>query len=486
MESEIAECSIANIEYIFSPRSIAIIGASHNKIGGSKYYLANKTSGYVENGGKIYLINPKLETLFGEVVYPSLQDERIPKPVDLVIIAVPARHVPQIILECHNQALFGVIYSSGFGEAGNLELESQLVHAVSQVNTRFIGPNGLGILNPYHNLTIYPDWEHFTGGISYIAQSGGTMARLYLMLGSIGIGFRKVVSIGNAIDIKITDLLRCFASDPKTNTIALYLESVPNGREFFELARKITEYKPIILWKGGQTPRGINATLSHTGGLAGKFKIWEAMCKQAGIILADHFELFMDLNQIMAIRPVLPKSLDVAVYVAGGGIGVEFTDVCEKEGINIVDLSPSTIEKLSQIFPRVNTNFNNPIDTGEMGYDPSLFAKGFEAVLQDPNVDSVIFVREPERFEIISGLLGIPDAQKATVDYIQDLTAKYQKPVFCNLSKNEEGETSYQVQYAFKKELIQIGVPVIDIITNIPKIIKELHKFWKKGKKIKN
>lgn len=472
-------CNIADFHYLFEPESIAIIGASKNKIGGSKYYLANKESGFLNNPGNIYLINPRVDNLFGEVVYPSIRDERIPKPIDFVIIAVPAKFVPQVIMECDGIAKYGVIYSSGFREAGNPELQRQLESAIKKVSTRFIGPNGLGIVNPWHNLTIYPGWPNYKGDISYIAQSGGTMARLYLMLGTQGIGFRKVVSIGNAVDIRITDLIRCFYNDELTNVIALYLESIPNGREFLKLAQQISQKKPIVLWKGGQTQRGITATLSHTGGLAGDFTIWKAVAKQAGMFLVDHFEMFLDTVQTLTVQPKYPKSLRICILVAGGGLGVEFTDLFASNGLDVVPLSKETVERLNQIFPSVNTNFTNPIDMGEWGYNPVFFEKAFQAVLEDPNIDSVVFVREPERFAIISELLGIPDAKAVTVESLKKIAKNTSKPIFCNLSKNKEGTDVYDIQLEFKRELLEIGIPVTDYIRNLPSIIKQLFYYGK-------
>ncbi|MHA1519670.1 MAG: CoA-binding protein [Promethearchaeota archaeon] len=469
----------SNFKSLFYPKSIVIVGASKNLIGGSKYYHALKTSGYIPNEGKVYLINPKVSELFGEPVYPSISDIKIPKPIDLAIIAVSARIVPKILLECHNKVKFAVVYTSGFGEAGNIDLENEYREVISKIDTRVIGPNGLGVLNPYAKLNIYPNWVLYEGSLSWIAQSGGTMARLYMCLGPLGIGFHNVVSIGNAYDISITELLSYFHNDPMTKTIALYLESIPNGREFMEMAKKITPNKPIVLWKGGQSERGIKATASHTGGMAGSYDVWRAMCKQSGILLADHFELFQDLVQVAYVRPKLPKGLRVAILVAGGGIGVEFTDTFQKQGLIIPDFDNSTIEGLSQIFPSVNTNFKNPIDLGEMGYDPRLFEKAFLLVLEDPNVDIVVFVREPERFEIISQLLRIPDAQKATVESLTRIAKQTDKPIFCNPSMNKDDEKAYSLRHEFQIAMIQAGIPVINYMLNIPKIIKQLYNYGK-------
>ncbi len=464
---------------LFNPRSIAIIGASHNLIGGSKYLFGLKSAGYFTTGGKVYLINPKLTELFGLSVFPSIKDPRIPNPIDLAIVAVPAVVVPQILQECHQRVKFAVIYTSGFGEAGNETLDVALRHSIQQIDTRIIGPNGLGILNPYSKVAIYPEWENYCVSISYVAQSGGTMVRLYLCLGPLGLGFHNVVSIGNSYDININDLLPYFDADPLTKVIALYMESIPDGRQFYQLAQKIVHNKPIVLWKGGQSERGSKAAFSHTGGMAGEYQIWKAMCRQSGILLADHFELFMDLIQIATIRPVTPHDLRVAVVVAGGGISVEFTDLLSSEGFEVPELTRKTIKALQDLFPAVNTMFSNPVDLGELGYDPRLFGKALEIVAEDSNISSIVFVREPERFKITAQLLKIPDAQQLTLDSLKNLIQKVSKPLICNPSMNMDNAEGYQTRHDFQTKMIAAGIPVINYIGNIPRVLKQLYYYGK-------
>ncbi|QEE17081.1 CoA-binding protein [Promethearchaeum syntrophicum] len=468
---------------LFYPKSVAIVGASKNKIGGSKFWLALQYTGFEEIGGRTYLINPKLSELFGRKVYSSLLDKEIPKPIDLVIIAVPAKLVPEIVMQCDKIVKFGVIFTSGFGEADNISLENDLKNAINSVSTRFIGPNGLGIINPYSRLAIYPDWGVFKGNVSYISQSGGTLARLYLNLGPLGIGFHNCVSIGNSYDISINEVLDYFYHDKLTKIIALYMESNPNARKFMQLAQKITPIKPIVLWKGGQTKRGISATQSHTGGLAGRYDVWKAMCKQSGILLADHFELFIDLIQVASTRPVTPKNLNVAILVAGGGIGVEFADKFESAGFSIVDLQNETKDKLSEIFPPINTNLKNPLDLGELSYDPRLFSQAMEIVLKDEGVGSVVFVREAERFDIISKMIGIEDAQQMTIDSLSKIIRNSPKPVICNSSMNIDNEKGYHQRHEFQVKMIEAGMPVVNYLGNIPKILKQFYYF---GKFLKN
>jgi acyl-CoA synthetase (NDP forming) len=470
---------IIKFEPLFYPKTIAIIGASENKVGGIKYYFAMKSVGFFEKGGKMYLINPKLKELFGEPVFPSIDDPAIPNPIDLAIVAVPAKFVPDVIRKCHNRVKFAVIYTSGFSESGFDDIDRDLKLAIKESNVGVIGPNGLGIISPAGNLVIYPKIPLFEGNISYIAQSGGTATRLYIYLGYIGIGFRNVVSIGNAYGTSPQELLEYYNEDPGTKTIVLYLESVKNGRKFMETAKKITPKKPIILWKGGQTERGMKATFSHTGGLAGSFSVWQAMAKQCGIMMADHFELFADLVQVTNIRPIFPKNLNVAVVVAGGGIGVEFTDLFEKNGLKVPDLSERTQKRLGKLFPNINTNFQNPCDLGEYAYIPAMFTEAMGIILKDENIGSVVFVREPERFDIISANLNVANPQEETIMGLVDVLKSYPKPVFCNPSANADTESAFKARNDFQKQMIKAGIPVVNYITNIPKIIQQLYQYGK-------
>lgn len=459
---------------LLHPKSIAIIGVSQNKIGGIKYFFANQASGF---SGRVYLINPKFKELFGQPVYPSLADPAIPKPIDLTIISVPADRVPGVVRQLNrNMTRFASIFSSGFGESDNAALDAELKAAIASSDVRFLGPNCLGVLNPGHKLAIYPGWETEAGPISWIAQSGGLMGRLFHFMQSLGIGFRYALSIGNMYDIQPIELLDYFARDDLTKVIAIYLEGITNGREFMTAATRITQKKPIILWKGGQTQRGVSATHSHTGGLAGSYEIWKAACRQAGIMMADHFEQFADLVQAATLlHKTLPKDLNVAIVVAGGGIGVEFSDIFERAGFNIPDLEPETQQKLEAIYTNINVNFKNPVDLGERGYDPHLFAQAMELILKDKNVGSVVFVREPERFPIIGELLGIKDPLRLTVETLTKIVQRSSKPIICTPSLNRESPDAFALRNEFQKTMIKAGLPVISYVANIPHVLKELY-----------
>jgi acyl-CoA synthetase (NDP forming) len=474
MSSGAQDSSYVDMTRLFYPKTIAVIGVSKNRIGGIKFVFANQE--FVNDGGKVYPINPKYQELFGFKVYPSLFDSEIPE-IDLAYISVPAKSVPDVVRECGRKKVkFAVIFSSGFGESGNLELQTKLEDAINSVKdtTRFIGPNCLGINNPYSKIHYYPGMPTAQGNISYVSMSGGNTGRLAGWMVSQGCGFANVVSIGNSIDLTPSDFINYFRNDPKTKTIALYLESIHDGRRFIEAIKKTSAVKPIVLLKGGQSEVGVQAVQSHTGGLAGSIDIWKALAKQFGVIFTDHFELFQDALTCFSIDYHLPKNENVCVLVAGGGISVEIADICIQNGLKIPELTEETQKALGKVFPPINTNFKNPVDTGEYGYVPELFAKALEIVANDPNIDTVLFVREAERFNIFQETMGRDDMKEVTIDSISKILKKVKKPMFCSTSPNGQEESAYKARYEFKINMLKENLPVIDYIPNVAKIIKQM------------
>ncbi|MBN2156665.1 MAG: CoA-binding protein [Candidatus Lokiarchaeota archaeon] len=474
MNSGTQDSSTVDLTPLFYPKNIAVIGVNKNRVGGIKFVFANQE--FVEEGGNVYPINPKYEELFGFRVYPSLFHEDIPN-IDLAYIAVPAEAVPDVVRDCGKKRVrFGVIFTSGFGESGNYNLQAELEQAVEEVklHTRIIGPNCLGINNPYSKIHFYPGMPTAKGNISYVSMSGGNTSRLAAWIISQGGGFHNIVSIGNSVDLSPTDFINHFRNDKKTKTIALYLESIIDGRKFIEEVRKTTPHKPIILLKVGQSQVGMQAVRSHTGGLAGSAEIWEALSKQFGIIYTDHFELFQDAVTAFSIDYVLPKNENVCVLVAGGGISVEISDICIKNGLKIPALSEDTKKSLSKIFPSINISFQNPVDLGEYGYIPEYFAQALEIVAKDPAIETVLFVREAERFKIFTETFGRDDMEQKTIESISNVLQKVRKPMICSTSPNLQYERAYKARYQFKINMLKQNLPVIDYIPNACKIIKQM------------
>jgi acetyltransferase len=462
---------------LFFPQTIAIIGASKNRLGGFKYNMALEDWGYK---GQVFLINPNHDELFGIKCYPTIDDPEIPKPVDLVIISVPNTLTPGVIRTLNSSnAKFATIFSSGFIESDNKDLDDDLHNAIESSDTIFIGPNCLGVLNPGVGLAIYPQIECFPGHFSMFAQSGGNMIRSYMFLGSIGIGSRFCCGIGNMYDLAPHELIRYYGQDPETNVIGVYMESMIHGRQFMEAAKEVALKKPIVIWKGGQTERGNEAARSHTGGLAGSFEVWKGMAKQCGIMIATYFEQFIDMVQVASLRLPPPKNLNVCILVAGGGVGVEFTDVFESAGFKVIDLQQETKDALAEVFPAVNTSFKNPIDLGEHGYIPEKFAKAVQIVSTDINIGSIVFVREPDRFPIYQTLLGFENMQESTINSLVPILQSIDKPVICTPAANRDFVGDFENRHNFQTAMIAAGLPLIQNVSNIPPVLLQLYYYGK-------
>ncbi len=461
---------------LFFPKNIAVIGVSNNPVGGLKYIIAHEISGYK---GGLYSINPKYvdEGVGGRKVYASLLSEGVPE-IDLCIIAIPAPFVPDAIRQCHQKGVkFAIIFSSGFAEAGNMELDQQLRVAIAEGSTRVVGPNCLGVLNSESRVTYFPKLEFFPGNISIVSQSGGTTARLMAYILSLGLGVRNVVSIGNSVDVTITDLLLYFKDDPKTEVIALYMESIQDGRAFLEALKEVTKTKKVVLWKGGQTEVGGLAAQSHTGGLAGSYNIWKAAMRQAGAIHGEYFEQVVDLIVSCSLNVPLPQSKKIGVVISGGGLCVEFTDTLIHNGLELPELTEETQQKLAKVFPDVNTAFRNPVDLGEYGYIPQYFQQALKAVTDDPNVGTILFVRESERFEMFREILGVEDFAGETYKAIKNVVYSTQKPLIMNSSPNWEELDFIALRHQFRDKMYKLHIPDIQLIPHIARVINELYQY---------
>jgi len=263
------------------------------------------------------------------------------------------------------------------------------------------------------------------GSIGLFSQSG-QLANMIVMMGATQrLSFSKVVSFGNACDLKAHDFLNYLASDPKTQIITSYIEGLKRGRAFFESAKKIAKEKPIVIWKGGQTEGGARATQSHTAALAGSYQIWESMCRQAGIISVNSMEELAYTVSALK-RLALPKGTKVAVMGGAGGGSVIMTDLAEKNGLTVPHLSDNSIKRLEEFIPLNGSSVKNPLDILPHMRDTETFQKVMEILRDDPNIDALLF----------SSNLGFiyREAGRLGVNYYLRMIAKCQewleKPMF--------------------------------------------------------
>jgi acyl-CoA synthetase (NDP forming) len=372
---------------LFQPRRIAFIGASAT-LGKWGHMLATHTlrGGYE---GEIFLVNPKGGKIFGHQVYPQVAD--LPEGIDLAVITVPAAAVPPLIPQLAARRIrYAVLITSGFGETGTAGkmLESELVRTARQAGVLILGPNTMGICNPHIRLyctgsAVQPE----PGSTAMMAQSGNMGVQLLAFAEDQGIGIRAFAGSGNEAMITIEDYLEGFAVDRLTKTVLLYVESVKDGRRFFENARRVGRRKPVVLLKGGQSEAGRKAAASHTGAIAGDRRVFDAVCRQAGIVKVEQPMDLLDLAAAFASLP-LPRSNRVAIMTRGGGWGVIGADLCAQNGLELPELSPEILARCDALLPPYWSR-SNPIDlVGEN--DPNLPLTVLKSLMAWDGCDAVV------------------------------------------------------------------------------------------------
>ncbi len=346
----------------FYPRSIAVAGVSrdHTRYG-SAIFKTIRDFGF---SGQLYPVNPKLDEYEGIKAYPSIT--AIPEVVDLVYITTTASQVPAIVRECRAKGVPAVIIiSAGFSEAGTCEgrkLESDIKQYTGN-GMHIIGPNCFGIYSPDGGVTQLSSahFQKISGHVGIISQSGGLLDDICRVSRDYDIRLSKVVSYGNACDITEAELLRYFEEDDQTRIIAAYIEGARKGKETFEILKRLSLVKPVIILKGGLTPRGAIMVSSHTASLGGSEQIWDALFRQTGTIRVDSVEELLDT--ITAFSH-LPPQIDnrISLICGGGGVSVMATDASYRAGLEIAPLSKGLRRKIAALLPPVGSSANNPID----------------------------------------------------------------------------------------------------------------------------
>ena len=382
-----------NLQEFFSPRSVAIVGASREEGKVGYEILANMiASGY---SGELYPVNPKADELQGLTCYPSL--DSIGKTPDLAIVVIPARFVPGVIEQCASLGVTSVvIISAGFKEVGEegARLEKEVARIARSGGVRVIGPNCLGVIAPNARLNASFGGElPQVGNIGFLSQSGALLAAILDMANASGIGFSKLISMGNKVDVDELDLIAALGQDPETKVIAGYLESIDDGDAFVTAAESISRIKPILLMKSGGTGAGAKAASSHTGSLAGLETAYECAFERSGIVRCPSIQAQFDYAQAFAYQP-LPAGDRVAVVTNAGGPGIMAADAIEREGLTFAQLTDETRTKLAEYLPAA-ANVQNPIDVlGDALADR--YEVATRLVLEDPDVDVAIVVLTPQ------------------------------------------------------------------------------------------
>jgi len=395
-------------DYFFSPRSIAVIGASEKPSVGETIF-SNIRNGYT---GKVYPITLSHTTVFGVKAYKSVLD--VPDDIDLAVVVTPNKVVPTVMEEIGKKKIGGaIIISAGFKETGEqgVKLEKEVQYIGKKYGTRIIGPNCIGVMSLSKNNKINATFLKVTpqyGNIALVSQSGAICAATVEDAISQGIGFSKVISMGNKVDMAEDDILESLSDDPETKVIMMYLEDIHEGRRFMEIAKKITKNKkPIIALKAGRSSAGAKAAASHTGALMGSDETYDALFTQSGVIRVETLLDLFNVATAFSKQPI-PKGdgTGVAIVSNAGGPAILSTDACSKYGIKMADISSSR-EAIVKIIPQYGSA-KNPVDiVGDA--DATRFEKVLSEVISNPNVSSVVTMCTP------SATLNYSDLAKTIV-----------------------------------------------------------------------
>lgn len=387
-----------NLQRIFSPEVVCVIGASQQPSSVGHTVIRNLVGGKSNNKflGKLFAVNPKYEQVEGVECFGSVT--QLPQRADLAIICTPAVTVPGILRQCGEAAVRGaVILSAGFREAGKegLVLENELSKAAKEYpELRIIGPNCLGIMSPWHSLNAsFASDAPQPGHVAFLSQSGALCTAVLDWAIDEGVGFSHFVSVGNMLDVGVADLIDFFDTDPHTEAIVMYVESITGAREFMSAARAFTRNKPIIAYKAGRFAESAKAAASHTGAMAGVDDVYEAAFARAGIVRVDQFADLLDCAELLA-RQKLPHGQRLAIVTNAGGPGVMAADALLQRNGSLATLSAETLRRLDDCLPAAWSR-SNPVDIlGDA--PPKRFADATQIVLKDKGVDAMVVVLSPQ------------------------------------------------------------------------------------------
>jgi len=394
-----------NLNAIFKPKTIAVIGAS-NKPGSIGSVIVNNILRY-EYKGKIYPVNPKADKIGWLKCYPSVLD--IPDDIDLAIIVVPRDFVKPSLEQCGEKGVKGVVtITAGFKEIGGegIEKEQELIDIIDKYGMCMVGPNCYGLVNSEPDISLNCTFSKLNpprGKVAFMSQSGALGEVVIDYTSKLNLGFSMFASVGNKADISDNDILEYWKDDPNCEIILLYLENIEDSRRFVSLAREITRKKPIFAVKAGRTASGAKAISSHTGVLAGGDAPTDAVFNQCGIIRTESIDELFDAAMAFTHQPLL-KGDRIAVITNAGGPGILATDAVETLGLKMARFDSKTIDYLRANLSAVAA-VNNPIDVIASG-GPDAYAAAMEAVLSDKNVDGVIVIFVPPILVDSKAVLG--------------------------------------------------------------------------------
>ncbi len=393
MECEVSGSEKSILSLFFDPQSVAVIGSLREGYFGG--YVVIKTMLNAGFGGKIYPVNPAYQEVLGLKVYPSLKE--IPEKIDLTIIMINRRSVPNVMRECTEKGIRAVIVvADGFAERDEegAKLQNEILDIARKAGIRILGPNTAGIVNSANGFIPDPYESGYEkvkpGGVAICAQTGMINPQAF-PYGDLHYGVSKICDYGNKCDVDECDLLQYLESDPATKVISMYLESIRDGRRFLDISKRVAAKKPVLILKSGRTKEGAKVSASHTGALAVDDQIFSAACKQGGIIRLEKFRELFELPKIFSLQP-LPKGNRLGIVTFTGGVGVLAIDEGAKYGLSVARLSPEIANKLNSIFPGLGkpvVDIGPPLAVNNY---MTIYSDIFKTVLLDDNIDCLFNV----------------------------------------------------------------------------------------------
>jgi len=485
MEERSFDSRVADIEAIFHPRSIAVVGASANPdTPGYDYVQSLQEFGYK---GRIYPINPKGGEVLGLPMHPSLRE--VSGGVDYVISCIPNVYVLDLVSDCAAAEVKALqLFTGRFSETGRADdaaLEDKLRQKAIEAGVRLIGPNCMGLLYPELGISFRTDMSRKSGPIGFLSQSGNLLFELTHFGESRGLRFSKAISYGNALDLNECDFLEYFAQDAETRVIGAYIEGVRDGRAFIAALKRASSRKPTVILKGGRTEAGGRTAVSHTAALAGSAAVWDAVLQQSGAIAVDMVEELIDVLIACAYmrapaigetndRPPKPR---LAMVGAGGGRSVLTADLCQELGLTVPPLPQDVEAKVAAKAPDLAGWVTNPVDQSILAGSGLGGAQVLEWLDESPQIDMLVGnVGEPWAFGRPNGEAIV---RRVTERFIE-VAAKTQKPFAVVLGPSDYAdEDRWRVVSKAREQLVAAGVAVFPSVERAVRTLARLAGYWR-------
>jgi len=461
----------AEMERMFNPRSIVVVGVSATgNLYGSGMVTGLRMFGY---DGTIYAVHHKGGHYDGMPVYRSV-DEIPAEKIDFAIICIAASHVPEALEACRRKGAAGAeILSAGFRELGTAEgiaLEEKL-KAIAARGIRVVGPNCFGIYCPQGGLTLLPgpDLSRKAGPVAFLAQSGG-MAIDFAASGRwMGLDFSKVVSFGNGVDLRETELLAYLGDDPQTKVIAMYMEGLADGDGFVTTLKQVAQEKPVIIYKGGLSTAGQRAVTSHTASLGGSRVIWESVLRQCNAVQVQGMWEMAQTCLAFARLPIRPYR-GIAVIGGGGALGVAACDAAEENGLILPVLRPDLQEKILAVLPKPGSSAGNPVDVASPIIDPAVLKEVLTQAAQDECIDALILIELIYHYKHMAMRMGVKSVKEIVpyldlADVVSEVVATMDKPVIVVLPNQKRDREYMDIEEMIREArdaFLARGIPVYD------------------------